>query len=459
MKKRLEQGVILLGTFLVAFMGSALNPAIPSIAGEFQAGVSQSGWIVTAYMVTCTALPVPFGRWAEQTDPKKILAGGLGIFTAASVGGIFISSMGLLLGVRALQGIGTAMIYSTGMWVLIKGVGENLRAKLLGYSSAAMYLGLASGPAAGGILNQYLGWRTIFAAAAVISAVAFSGSLMVLKHGSTEKPGFPAPGKTSPSGSSLILYAAAAASFTAGLQLISAGWWGWIAVVAGLILIVLYAAREKRAERPLLPLKQLRRRSALGIHCISSMISCGVNFVINYLLSLYLQIGMGFSPQKAGLLLILSPAVQAVTSVGVGKVMMRTGVSVRILAAVGILGSGGAALWFSRINGQWSMWAICAGLGAAGFFSALFTAPNTMEIMSAAGKERMNLASALISTVRSLGNSIGVASASLASSFLLGQARLSEADPEMLTEVLKLVFSFWAVLCILGFIMELRKKV
>jgi hypothetical protein len=139
--------------------------------------------------------------------------------------------------------------------------------------------------------------------------------------------------------------------------------------------------------------------------------------------------------------------------------MMQTRVSPRILAAVGILGSGGAALWFSRINGQWPVWAICVGLGAAGFFSAMFTAPNTLEIMTAAGKERMNLASALISTVRSLGNSIGVASASIASSFLLGQARLSESDPEMLTEVMKLVFSVWTVLCILGFIMELRKKV
>ena len=459
MKKRLEQGVILLGTFLVAFMGSALNPAIPSIAGEFHAGASQSGWIVTAYMVTCTALPVPFGRWAEQTEPKKILAGGLGIFTAASIGGIFISSMALLLGIRALQGIGTAMIYSTGMWILIRGADEDIRAKLLGYSSAAMYLGLALGPAAGGILNQYLGWRMIFAAAAVFSAVAFSGSLMILKHTKPANPGFPVPGKTSPSGSSLILYASAAAAFTAGLQLISAGWWGWMAVTCGGVLIVLYTVREKQAERPLIPLKQLRKRPALGIHCISSIISCGVNFVINYLLSLYLQIGMGISPQKAGLLLILSPAVQAVTSVGVGKVMMQTRVSPRILAAVGILGSGGAALWFSQINGQWPVWAICMGLGAAGFFSAMFTAPNTMEIMTAAGKERMNLASALISTVRSLGNSTGVASASLASSFLLGQARLSEADPEMLTEVLKLVFSFWAVLCILGFIMELRKKV
>ena len=148
MKKRLEQGVILLGTFLVAFMGSALNPAIPSIAGEFHAGVSQSGWIVTAYMVTCTALPVPFGRWAEQTEPKKILAGGLGVFTAASLAGIFISSMSLLFGVRALQGAGTAMIYSTGMWILIRGASEALRAKLLGYSSAAMYLGQATSPAA-----------------------------------------------------------------------------------------------------------------------------------------------------------------------------------------------------------------------------------------------------------------------------------------------------------------------
>lgn len=459
MMRKLEQSVILTGTFLIAFMGSGLNPAIPSIAGEFHAGASESAWIVISYMLTCTALPVPFSRWAEWIKPEKILAGGLGIFMVSSVAGFFAGSMAWLLAVRSIQGIGTAMIYSTGMWILIRNADESDRGKLLGLSSAAMYLGLASGPAVGGILNQHLGWRMIFAAAAVISAAAFCASFVILRDTVRIRSGFPPPGKIPPSGFSCFLYILSAVTFTAGLQMVSAGWWGWAAAGTGLIVIIYYVFRENRETNPLLTISLFRKRPGLGIHCLSSMISCGVNFAISYLLSLYMQLAMGFSPQKAGMILIAAPAVQALTSVVVGRILDRGSVMTRSLTAAGILGIGAVAGCFAGINEQWPEWAICAGLGGAGLFSAVFTAPNTAEVMKAAGKERLNLASALISTVRSLGNSMGAASAAFVSGAVLGQARLSEAGPEALNEVMKTTFSFWAVLCILGFIMELRKKV
>ena len=414
MKKHLEQAIILLGTFLIAFMGSALNPAIPAIAEEFHMEAAGTGRIVTAYMVTCIVLPVPFARWAQRSEPKKILAAGLGLFTAASLGGIFVPSEWLLFTVRGLQGVGTAMIYSTGMWILISGCTEEDRAKRLSLSSAAMYLGLAAGPAAGGLLNQYLGWQWIFAAAAVVSAAAFSGSLVLLRRCRQEAPGFPPPGKTSPSGR------------------------GWL--------------------RNLLPRQLFRRRKVLYFYYLASLISCGVNFLLNYMLSLYFQTSLGFSPQKAGFLLILPSAVQALVSIPVGKAAGKGGKRIRHLAASGILGSGAVVAGFVGINGGWPLWLICTGLAAAGGFNALFTAPNTMEIMAAAGKQNLSMASAVISTVRSLGNCVGVVSAGFVTRLVMGQARLSEAGPEALTEVLQITFSFWAALCILGFLMALKKK-
>ena len=415
MKKYLEQAVILLGTFLIAFMGSALNPAIAAIAKEFHMEAAGTGRIVTAYMATCIVLPVPFARWAERAEPKRILAAGLGLFTAASAGGILVQTEWQLFAVRGLQGVGTAMIYSTGMWILISGCTEEDRAKRLSLSSAAMYLGLAAGPAAGGLLQQYLGWHWIFAAAAVVSAAAFSGSLVMLTQLRKEQRGFPPPGRT------------------------------------------LISARGR--FRNLLPVGLFRRRKVLYLYYLTSLISCGVNFLLNYMLSLYFQIGLGFHPQKAGFLLILPSAVQALVSIPVGKAAEKGGSRTRHLAAAGILGSGAVAAGFAGINGSWPLWLISTGLAAAGVFNALFTAPNTMEIMAAAGKKNLSMASALISTVRSLGNSAGVMSAGFITHLVMGQARLSEAGPEAMTEVLRTGFSFWAGLCILGFFMEFRKKV
>lgn len=106
-------GVTILTSFITTFMGSALNLSIPSIDAEFGAGSQTVNWVVTAYMLTCTGLAIPFGYLADSGNRSCILKIGIAIFTVASVFAVIFDRIGMLILFRGLQGVGAAMIFSS----------------------------------------------------------------------------------------------------------------------------------------------------------------------------------------------------------------------------------------------------------------------------------------------------------------------------------------------------------
>ena len=174
-------GVTILTSFITTFMGSALNLSIPSIDAEFGAGSQTVNWVVTAYMLTCTGLAIPFGYLADSGNRSCILKIGIAIFTAASVFAVIFDRIGMLILFRGLQGVGAAMIFSSNIPILVDSFTEAQRGKVLGYAACANYLGLSLGPVLGGILNTNLGWRAIFVSTAVVSGICFTGACLAIR--------------------------------------------------------------------------------------------------------------------------------------------------------------------------------------------------------------------------------------------------------------------------------------
>ena len=164
--------VCVITAFITTFMGSALNLSIPALEKEFGVGAQTVGWVVTIYMLTCSALAVPFGRLADIVDRVLILRTGILIFSAGSLSAVISRSMVILLSFRLMQGIGASMIFSTNIAILAAAFDGNERGRVLGYATCATYAGLSAGPVIGGILNQHFGWRAIFLVTAAISAIA-----------------------------------------------------------------------------------------------------------------------------------------------------------------------------------------------------------------------------------------------------------------------------------------------
>jgi len=138
--------VALVTAFVTTFTGSAMNLSIPDMGSEFHVSASSIGWVVTGYMLAVAALSVPFGRFADLTNKKKVLITGILVFGAASLFSVFAWNIGSLILFRVIQGIGGAMIFSTNTATLISAFPGNQRGKVLGYSIAATYIGLSAGP-------------------------------------------------------------------------------------------------------------------------------------------------------------------------------------------------------------------------------------------------------------------------------------------------------------------------
>ncbi|HOS60051.1 MAG TPA: MFS transporter, partial [Syntrophorhabdaceae bacterium] len=151
-----------LSSFLTPLALSTVNVALPSIGKEFSIDAIVLSWIATAYILSAAIFLLPFGRLADMLGRKKVFIYGTFVFTVSSFLMGVSGGVETLIGYRVLQGIGGAMIFGTGIAILISVFPLGERGKVLGINVAAVYLGLSVGPFIGGLLTQHLGWRSTF---------------------------------------------------------------------------------------------------------------------------------------------------------------------------------------------------------------------------------------------------------------------------------------------------------
>ncbi|MEM0331124.1 MAG: MFS transporter, partial [Archaeoglobaceae archaeon] len=148
-----------IASFLTPFMGSAVNLALPSIEKEFELDAIFLAWITTAFLLSTAMFLVPMGRLGDIKGRKSLFVLGLLIFTLSSLLCSLAISGESLVVFRFLQGIGSAMIASTGVAMLTSAYPPQERGKVIGINTSAVYVGLSSGPILGGLITQHLGWR------------------------------------------------------------------------------------------------------------------------------------------------------------------------------------------------------------------------------------------------------------------------------------------------------------
>ncbi|MGB8232791.1 MAG: MFS transporter, partial [Methanobacterium sp.] len=164
--KEMNKNTILLiatlASFLTPFIGTSINIALPTIANELAVNAILLSWISTAFFLTSAMFAVPFGRIADIYGMKKIFTYGIIILTIASFLASISPSAEFLIITRIIQGIGSAMIFVTGLAIITSVFPPRERGKAIGINITAVYVGLVMGPVLGGFLTQYVGWRSIF---------------------------------------------------------------------------------------------------------------------------------------------------------------------------------------------------------------------------------------------------------------------------------------------------------
>ena len=436
--------------FITSFMGSSLNLAIPNIEAQFGVGASIVGWVVTAYMLTTSALNVPFGKIADVTGRRWVIICGIGTFSVASLIGAFSVNIAMLFAMRVLQGVGAAMIFSTNNAILMSAFPASERGSVLGKSTASTYIGLSAGPVVGGLLNGYLGWRSIFITSSLVGLVAFITAVKGLP-----KVDEPRTGARFDRGGA-VMYIAMILLVMVGLTDLTIAAWAWISLAAGVVIAIVFGRFEMKVQDPVISMEMLVRDRAFLFSNLATLLNYGATFTVGYLLSIYLQLVMGFSSQVAGLILVAQPVMQAVFSPSMGKLSDRVPPHKVASCGMGMCVIG--LIMLTRLTEDTSLVYVIAILLIMGLGFAVFSSPNVNAIMSRVDPADFGVANSIVATMRNLGQTSSMAVVTILMGMTLGNAALAEVAKDDLMHAITLTFGIFVIVCAVGIVLSLTGR-
>ncbi|MFW6115399.1 MAG: MFS transporter [Thermodesulfobacteriota bacterium] len=430
-----------LSSLLTPFMGSSVNLALPSIAEEFGINAVLLSWIATSYLLAAAVSLVPFGRLADIYGRKKIFTYGITIFTIASFLSALSTSGFVLIMFRVFQGIGSAMIFATGIAILTSVFPPHERGKALGINVAAVYVGLSLGPFLGGLLTQQFTWRSVFLVTVPLGLLIIAVIRWRLPGEWAEAAGetFDIPGT--------ILYGLSLIAIMSGISVLPS--MSSVALIAGgFMSFAAFLAWEIRTSHPVLQLGLYLSNRVFVFSNLAALINYSATFAVTFLLSLYLQHIKGLSPQSAGLLMVSQPLIQAVFSPLAGSISDR--IEPRIVASVGMFVTFLGLGCFTLLDQETSLMFIVASLLVLGFGLALFASPNTNAIMGSVERRYYGIASGSVGTMRLLGMMISMGIATLIFAVVIGKVPISEEVFPSLIKSVRIAFLIFTILCMGG---------
>jgi EmrB/QacA subfamily drug resistance transporter len=440
--------VATLSSFLTPFMTSSVNIALPSIGREFAMSAVSLGWVATAYLLTAAIFLVPVGRLSDIFGRKRIYTYGTLIYTATSVLLALSPSAAILIFLRSVQGIGGAMIFSTGTAMLTSVYSQGERGKVLGLNVAAVYTGLSIGPFLGGLLTQHFGWRSIFLFASVIGFVTIYAIFKKLKGEWAEAKGesFDLFGA--------IIYSFALISLMYGFSVLPAMLGAWL-ILGGAVGIMAFVRWEMGTRYPLLDVNLFRENRVFAMSNLAALINYSGTFAITFLMSLYLQYIKALNPQDAGLIMAAQPIVQTLFSPFAGMLSDRFEPRISTSLGMGLTCIG--LLMFSFIDEKTGLSYIVPDLMLIGFSVALFSSPNANAIMSSVEKKYFGVASGTMATMRLTGQMFSMGICMLIFALFIGNVQIMPPYYHLFLKSIKTIFTIFACLCAGGIFASLSR--
>ncbi|MBN1678525.1 MAG: MFS transporter [Candidatus Thermoplasmatota archaeon] len=440
--------VAVLSSFVTPFMGSSINIALPAISDEFSMPAVLLSWVVTSYLLAAAVFLVPFGRLADIYGRKRLFLYGMWIFVAASLLCALAPNAFTLIAFRAVQGLGSGMMFGTSVAILSSVYPPKERGRVLGLAVASVYVGLAAGPFFGGILTGVLGWRSLFVVLLPMGALVLYAGYTRLKGEWAEARGesFDLRGSA--------IYAVALTAVVFGLTLMP-NLSGVAMSAAGLCGVAIFVLWEIRVEKPVLDMRLFRHNRRFAFSNMAALINYSATSAVVFFVSLYLQVFKGIGVEKAGIILVSQPIVMAVFSPLAGK--LSDVVEPQIIASIGMATSAVGLALVALFDADTSIPQIVFALAILGFGFALFSSPNTNAIMGSVERRLYGVAAATVGTMRLIGQVLSIAIATLFISIYVGNVELTSADAEAFLESYRMGFITFAVLCALGVLASMAR--
>lgn len=438
-----------LGSFLTPFMAASLNVGLPAMARELRMPAGAVSWVASSFLLAAAVFTVPMGRLADIHGRRRVLLYGNVIFTVFSLLSAFAPSVAVMIAFRALQGLGGAMVFATGMAILTSVFPSSERGRVLGNTVTAVYMGLAVGPFAGGFLTQHFGWRSIFIVNFLLGVLLVVVMLWKLRGEWAEARGesFDLVGA--------VLYGVMLVGWMIGLSKLGSPW-GIGLLVTGILGLGAFILWELRNPSPVMRISLFRSNPVFTFSSLAALIHYSATFAVTFVLSLYLQSARGLSAQDAGLILVAQPVMMALFSRTAGKLSDRF--EPRLLASFGMSLTGLGVFLLSFIGLHTSRSLLVADLLLLGFGFAFFSSPNANAIMSALDRRHLGLGSGIFGTMRLLGQNVSMGIVMML--FGLYHLNARAVGPEMqaqFTACLRAIFWVFSGLSLLGIFASLAR--
>jgi EmrB/QacA subfamily drug resistance transporter len=433
--------IAVMSSFLTPFTSSSVNIALPSIGTQLSLNAVALSWVATAYLLAAAVFLVPFGRTADIYGRKMIFRLGIIIDAIASILCAVSNSGEWLIVFRALQGVGGAMIFGTGIAILTSVFPAKERGRALGISTAAVYTGLSVGPLVGGFLTGHLGWRSIFFLNAFLGLVIIVVVFWKLKGEWAEAKGerFDYVGS--------IIYSLALVTVFYAFSVLPALWGIWL-ITIGVIGLAAFVWWETRQKQPVLNISFFRNNTVFTFSNLAALINYSATFAVAFLLSLYLQYVKGFSPEHAGLILIAQPVMMVICSPIAGSLSDR--IEPRIVASIGMALTTAGLVMLTFLDNVTSLQYIIISLVILGVGFGVFSSPNTNAVMSSVERKFYGVASGTLGTMRLTGQALSMGMALLLFALYIGRVQITPEYYPLFLKSMKTAFSISAALCFAG---------
>jgi predicted MFS family arabinose efflux permease len=244
--------------------------------------------------------------------------------------------------------------------------------------------------------------------------------------------------------------------FMFGLSTVSSLSYAKYLIIAGIILFVLFILHELKTKYPIVEIRLFAHNIGYSFSNIAALMNYGATFALSYLLSIYLQVVMGFGSQISGMILISQPLMMAILSPYCGRLSDR--VSPFKLASFGMGLCALGLFSFIFISESYPFPLIIINLLVVGVGFAFFSSPNTNAVMACVEKKDYGVASSILATMRSIGHSTSMAIVTFIVARQMGDVTLADADPKMIVETMHISFIVFTCVCAAGIFISLKRK-
>ena len=390
--------------FMAMLDNLVVNIAMPTIAKDLDANTSQLQWIVSAYTLVFASLQITAGGLGDRLGRKRWFMIGLALFTATSAVAAFSQSIEMLIALRAVQGLGAAMIMPLSLSIISNAFPPEERGRAVGIWSAISVSAIALGPVVGGLLVEYASWPWVFLINIPIGIAALLVTSAVVRESKDES------GEVATDIPGTLLITGAIGALTYGLIEAGNRGWGDPLIVTMLSLAAIFGIAfvyvESKTARPMVPLRFFRSGNFTGANIDSFMIAFMIAG-IGFFMTLYQQNVHGFSPVKTGLALLPMVLAMMIFSPIGGAMINRMGP--RKLISFGMIVTGIGGLLLTRSGVHASYLDIVPGFIVMGFGMSFIWAPMTTAMLNSVDSSKSGVASAINGAIREIGTAFSIA--------------------------------------------------